>query len=106
MEIKSLSRKSIKLNLRLDYIDNPEIQVKPGESCLKQEKVTFNCKTVLIFLNIFYEIRLWPYNDGVGFKVGNSLFGTAKLTKNADPDKYSYAGYAHCQLVVDLVKTQ
>ena len=27
------------------------------------------------------------------FYVGNSLFGAVKLSKNADPDKYSYSGY-------------
>ena len=25
--------------------------------------------------------------------LGNSLFGTVKLTKNVDPDKYRYSGY-------------
>ena len=27
------------------------------------------------------------------FYCKNSLFGTVKLTKNANPDKYSYSGY-------------
>ena len=39
----------------------------------------------------------------------NSLFGAVKLTKNADPDKYSYIHLKfvkrfHC-LMVDLVRT-
>ena len=31
--------------------------------------------------------------DTTKFKLGNSLFGTVKLTKNADPDKCRYSGY-------------
>ena len=27
------------------------------------------------------------------FTIGDCLFGTAKLTNNADPDKYGYSGY-------------
>ena len=27
------------------------------------------------------------------FTLGNCLFGTVKLTKNADPDKYGYSGH-------------
>ena len=28
-----------------------------------------------------------------GFTLDNCLFGSAKLTKNADPDKYKYSSY-------------
>ena len=38
-------------------------------------------------------MNLWDYTHGVGFTLGNSLFGTVKLTKNADFDKYKYSGY-------------
>ena len=34
------------------------------------------------------------YIQGVNFTLVNSLFGTVKLTKNADIDKYSYSGYS------------
>ena len=27
------------------------------------------------------------------FTLGHCLFGTVKLTKNADPDKYKFSGY-------------
>ena len=27
------------------------------------------------------------------FRLNNCLFGSVKLTKNADPDKYKYSGY-------------
>ena len=28
------------------------------------------------------------------FRLGNSVFGAVKLTKNADLDKYGYSGYS------------
>ena len=33
-------------------------------------------------------------NLKIGFTLQNCLFGSVKLTKNADPDKYKYSGYA------------
>ena len=29
------------------------------------------------------------------FTLNNCLFGSVKLTKNADPSKYQYSGYRH-----------
>ena len=48
-------------------------------------------KKVVIY--IFYKINLWLYTQGPDFTLGIFLFGSFKLTKNADPDKYSYSGY-------------
>ena len=36
---------------------------------------------------------MWPYEDSRGFTLGNCLFGTVKLNKDADLNKYSYSGY-------------
>ena len=36
---------------------------------------------------------MWLYMQGAEFILGNSLFGTAKLTENSHPDEYSYSGY-------------
>ena len=71
---------------------NTKLQVKPDCHCLKEVKVTFKHKEV-VNIYIVYEISLWPYTQGVDFTLGNSLFGAIKLTKNADPDKYSYYEY-------------
>ena len=58
---------------------------------LKQDKVTFTCKQILN--NYFaYEIKLWSYTEDANFPFGNSLFGSVKLTKNVDSDKYSFFG--------------
>ena len=48
-------------------------------------------KTTLNFY--ICKISLWPYNVGTDFTFLNSLFNAAKLTKNADPNKYSYSGF-------------
>ena len=64
-------------------------RVKIDGSCLKQENVTFTHKTI-VNVYIVYKINSWPYNRGA---LRNSLFGAVKLTKYADPDKYSYSGY-------------
>ena len=61
-----------------------------------------------------YEINLWALNLDNKFTLGNSLFGSFRLTKNPDPDKHSYFGYDigfdvcgffHCQVLMDVSKT-
>ena len=42
---------------------------------------------------ITYETKSWPFYSDDGFALRNSLFGTIKLTKIADPDKYPYCKY-------------
>ena len=97
---KGLSGESVKapttsnnsINIIQDYIGTPKIQVKFDGSCLKQEKLTFTHKTIINFY-IVYEINLRPLNLDSKFALLNFLFDAVTLTKNADPDKYSYSGY-------------
>ena len=42
-------------------------------------------------INLYISYTLGPQLRG--FTIDNCLFGSLKLTKNADPDKYSYSGY-------------
>ena len=42
-------------------------------------------------INLYISYTLGPQLRG--FTIDNCLFGSVKLTKNADPDKYSYSGY-------------
>ena len=44
-------------------------------------------------LYISYTLGLQLRNVNTNFTLGNCLFGSVKLTKNADPDKYKYSGY-------------
>ena len=36
-------------------------------------------------------------NLNISFTLQNCLFGSVKLIKNADPDKYKYSGYRYLQ---------
>ena len=44
-------------------------------------------------MNIYIVYRLIPGTKDSSITLVNSLFGAAKLTKNADIDKYKYSGY-------------
>ena len=64
--------------------------VKFNGSCLKQDKITFNHgKTINIY--IVYDLKSNLNNFDPTLE--NCLFGTVKLTKNSDIDKYKYSGY-------------
>ena len=45
-------------------------------------------------VNLFLELNIWSRDLDTDFTLKDCLFGDAKLTKNADPDKYSYSGYS------------
>ena len=36
----------------------------------------------------------WSWDLKACFKLGNYLFGSVKLTKNTDPDKYAHSSYS------------
>ena len=40
-----------------------------------------------------YELDAWLRDSNTTFTLGNCLFGSLKLTKNADTDKYGYSAY-------------
>lgn len=62
-----------------------------SNSYLKQAK-SASTATGIVNLYTLYVVILWPYNLSVEFTIGNCLFGTVKLAKNADVDKYGYSG--------------
>ena len=47
----------------------------------------------MVNIGIVYEVNLQLLSLGKDFALGNSLFGPAKLTKNADFGKHKYSGY-------------
>ena len=61
--IQPLSTSDNSLNLGINYFDNAKIRVKFDGNCLKQEKVPFTHKQVVI-IYIVYEINLWPFIVG------------------------------------------
>ena len=46
----------------------------------------------VINIYFFYTLNPWLRNLNTDFTLNNCLFGSVKLTKNADPDKYKYNG--------------
>ena len=72
---------------------NSRIKLKFKGSCLKQKnQAAFTPKNVVNFC-IVYELNSWPRNFDPEFTLGGCLFTGVKLTKNAEPDKYSYSGF-------------
>ena len=81
------------LGSKLRWTNNSKIAVEFNESCLKQDKATFNPKNV-VNLFIVYKLDLWSRYLNIKFTLGDYyLFGAVKLTKNVDRDKYGYSGY-------------
>ena len=73
-------------------MNNSRTRVEFKGSCLKQNKITFTPRNV-VNLFIVYELDRCPQDLNADFTLKDSLFGAVTLTKNADPDKYSYSGY-------------
>ena len=71
---------------------NSGIKLKFKGSCLKQDKATFTPKNV-VNLFVVFELDTWSQDLSTDFTLNNYLFGSVKLTKNVDPDKYKYSGY-------------
>ena len=71
--------------------DHQKIKLKFNGSCLIQDQVTYTPQTI-VNIYIVYEITKKNYiSDYPTLK--NCLFGSVKLTKNLDIDKYKYSGY-------------
>ena len=59
--------------------------------CLIKKNISIPKKVV----NLYISYTLGPQlrNSNTDFTLSNCLFGSVKLTKNADLDKYKYSGY-------------
>ena len=75
------------LSPKLLWMNNSRIRLEFKGSCLKQDKVT----CVVNF--IVYETDRWSKDLNTDFTIKDCLFGAVKISKNADPDKYSCLGY-------------
>ena len=67
-------------------MNNSRIRGRFKGSSLKQDKVTFTPRNA-VNLFIIYELNRWSQDLNTDFTLINGLFGTIKLTKNADPNK-------------------
>ena len=64
---------------------------KFSENCLINNNTSASRK--VINLQISYTLDTCSRDLNTSFTSGNCLFGTMKLSKNADSDKYGYSGY-------------
>ena len=94
---KGLSDEELDSVTASDYKITPELsfygtktRVEFNGSCLKQDKATYNHRTI-VNIYIIYEISK-NYNSTYAM-LENCLFGAVSLTKNADINKYKYFGY-------------
>ena len=73
-------------------MNNCRIKLEFKESCLKQDKAPFTSNNV-VDLYIVYELNTRSQDLSDEFILKKCLFGAVKLTKNANPSKYSCSGY-------------
>ena len=59
--------------------------------CLIKNNISIHIKVINV--SISYTVGTQLRNSNTDFTLANFLFGSVKLTKNADPDKYKYTGY-------------
>ena len=79
------------LNPRIDHYDMSKIRIKFDGSLLNRFPRTILHGNI-VNIYIVYEITS-DYKDINYPELENCLFGSVKLTKNADIDKYGYSGY-------------
>ena len=88
--INSIAASNSSVTPVLDYYGT-KTRVEFSESCLKQDKVTFNHGKI-VNIYIVYEISK-SINTSDYPTLENYLFGAVSLTKNAVINKYGYSGY-------------
>ena len=96
---KGLSDESIKppstsdnsLTATINYYNAQKIRVKFTGSCLKQDKITYTHKKVVIIYTVYELGASSSSNSNPTLK--NCLFGAVTLTKNVDIENYGYSGY-------------
>ena len=88
-KINSIKTFNHSITPNLDYFGT-KTRVEFNESCLKQDKVTFNHGKIV---NIYIVYELSMYRLGSFFTLVNCLFGAVSLTETADINKYKYSGY-------------
>ena len=79
-------------NFATTFVDNhllPHINFD-GHSLINNN-ISISKKVINLY--ILYTLGSWLRNWITDFTWSNCLFGSVKLTNNADPDKYKYSGY-------------
>ena len=82
----------IKVSPKVVWVNNSKIRLRFTGYCLKQDFANFTPNNV-VNLFIMYELDRWSQDLNAKFTLKDCLFGNVKITKNVDPNKYSYSGY-------------
>ena len=90
-EISSIKTNNYLLNPRTDQYDTSKLRLKFDGSFLNRFPPSI-IRGKILNIYIVYEINS-HYNDINYPTVENCLFGSVKLTKNYDINKYKYSGY-------------
>ena len=90
IKIESIKTNNYLLNPRMDHYDMSKIRIKFDGSFLNRFPPTILHGNI-VNIYIVYEITS-DYKDINYPTLENCLFGSVKLTKNADIDKYGYSG--------------
>ena len=90
-KIKAIVTTNYLLNPRINIYDMDKIRIKFNGSFFNRFPPTMPYRNV-VNIYIVYEITS-DYKDINYTTLENCLFGSAKLTKNADINKYGYFGY-------------
>ena len=91
LKIESIKTNNYLLNPRMDKYDTSKIRIKFDGSFLNRFPPTIIHGNI-VNTYIVYEVT-GDYKDISYPALDNCLFGSVKLTKNADIDKYGYSGY-------------
>ena len=91
IKVESIKPNNYSLDPRVDHYDTSKIRIKFKGSFLNRFRLTILHGDIVNFY-IVYEITS-DYKDINYPTLENCLFGSVKLTKNADIDKYGYSGY-------------
>ena len=79
-------------------MNNSKMKLRFTGSCLKQENTIAYTPNNVVNLFIVYELDRWSQDLNAEFTLKDCLFGNVRITKNADPNKYSYSG---CEIEFD-----
>ena len=93
VNIAAPATSSKRFSPKLTYIhSSSKITVKFEGSYLKRGQECFTHRNVVNFFNVC-ELDTWSRDLNAYFTLQYYLFGAVELTKNPDPDKYSYSRY-------------
>ena len=78
---------------RPNYTTNQILSPKLQWNKYKQEEATPITPNNMLNSFIVYELDTWSQDLNTDFTLKGCLFGSVKVIKNDDTDKYSYSGY-------------